>query len=615
MTEEIQQASMAKTESMPRTAGQLEQFKSKIADYLLSGVNLIWVYINGDEFRVDETIATLAAEITASGNSPMTRESWDSNTGASWHADPSLRDPILALASIREQEYISHNAFICMNDLHLLLNAQNNFALRRMLIDCCKRNEFNNAIDRRPLVIFADTPTPHPDIKEYAAVVDFKLPNFDEIRKYTVDFILYSAMGTAASDGSQIQDFNAELPLTETPPACEPPTGSIISSEDRDRIANALLGMSMEEANRVFAYALRVAGNISDTDTAPLLSIIAEEKAMAIRKIEGLTFIPSKDIPSMENFGGFDHYLEFIRKRARGYTGEARNVGMIKPRGVVLLGPPGTGKTQVAMATAGELNRDLIQMDIGSLFDSLVGSSEKKVRAAIDMIDAMKSCVLMVDEIDKAFAGATSANDSGVSSRILSYFLSWLSNRSLSADSDSQIFVIVTMNRTTGIPPELLRMGRFDRIFSTDLPEADERVDILKIHMRKNNIDSEQYGSSIQDIARTTDKWAGGELEELVISARYDAFNRVYCEWEENGSNPDAVPSMEDCQPSIDDYLEAAETMVPLAITEEEAINEMRKFCEGRTTPVTGKRTHAVKGSSRNLRCVTKSRKNNETLN
>jgi len=560
-------------------APPMTTFKTKLQDKLLSGANLLWIYLSGDEVRADMALMALAEQLTNTSELPIEFEQWNQNTGATWHNDPALRDPLLALASLTNEDAISHNAFICMRDLHLLLNAQNNFSLRRMVIDNCKRNNFNNENHRRPLVIMADTPTPHPDIKDYCDVLDFSLPDFRELREYTVDFVLNGA----------------------------PHIAEKISDTDRDRITYALLGMSAEEATRVFSYALRVVNHEVDdfADNAGkqspgILSIAADQKAMAVRKIEGLTFIPHKDIPSMEHFGGFDHYLDFIRKRSRGYTSAAKHVGMRKPRGVVLLGPPGTGKTQVAMATAGELKRDLIQMDIGSLFDSLVGSSEKKVRAAINMIDAMKSCVLMVDEIDKAFAGATSANDSGVSSRILSYFLSWLSNRSLSSESDSQIFVIVTMNRTNGIPPELLRMGRFDRIFSTDLPEADDRVNILKIHMQKNNIDSAQYGSSVQDIARITDKWAGGELEELVISALYESFNRIYIEWEAAGSDPHTMPTIEACQPTIDDYLEVSKTMVPLAVTEAEAIEEMRKFCEGRTTPVTGKRTHDAKGTRKN---------------
>jgi len=264
-------------------------FKTKLQDKLLSGANLIWIYLSGDEGRVDAALKALGEQLTNTGEIPIEFEQWNQNTGATWHNDPALRDPLLAVASLTNEDAISHNAFICMRDLHLLLNAQNNFALRRMIIDNCKRNNFNNESYRRPLVILADTPTPHPDIKDYCDVVDFTLPDFRELREYTVDFIL-DALKPGTAEAAWAQEKSGVIVAQTSVDYCE-----MFSATDRDRITYALLGMSAEEATRVLSYALRAvlepgsADRVDDfVDNAGqqspgILSIVADQKAMAVQ--------------------------------------------------------------------------------------------------------------------------------------------------------------------------------------------------------------------------------------------------------------------------------------------------------------------------------------------
>ena len=264
-------------------------------------------------------------------------------------------------------------------------------------------------------------------LADHISVIDLPLPDTDTLKTEVIDYLLESAR----ESGEDIPALPAEL---------------------EHRTAERLLGMSADESARVASLAYVAAGGFNDK----ALEIIAEEKVKVIRKIEGLSYVPYARIASAADVGGFDLYLDFVRTRSHAFTEEAAQAGLERPRGVALVGFPGTGKTMVAKATARVLGLDLITMDIGTMFDSLVGSSERRMRSALNVVTAMQNCVLLVDEIDKAMQGAHQAQgDSGVSSRILSYFLGWLSEREQGA-KQNRTFVIVTMNRTEGMPPEML---------------------------------------------------------------------------------------------------------------------------------------------------------------
>jgi len=540
-------------------------FKAEILTAIKAGSNVIWVYLTADEVHCDLELRELCKAIE------YDFLTWDVNNGASWDANTNFRDPIKALDDIPANvEVMTDKAFVVMRDLHLLVNAQQQFALRRSLIDGCKGNQFNNAEYMRPIIILADTPTPHPDIKDYCHVVDYALPNSEEMRGM-VNFVISSV---------DVDEKQKEA----------------ISSDYIERVTHALLGLSMTQAETVYSQAIAEAGSLLELGdwTADngeprqgILSYISKARAEAIRKIEGLTFIPNKQITDMQSFAGVDNYVSFLQKRSVCYTKLAAELNITKPRGVALLGPPGTGKTEVAKATAKYMGLDLVVFDISSMFNSHVGQSEKNMRKVLATIDALHSCVVLVDEIDKSFSGALNANDSGVSSRVLGLFLSWMSSRDVKAQSESRIFVVATMNRTAGLPPELFRPGRFDRIFSTDLPNPETRESILKIHMQKQSIDPAQYGAAIADIAKVTDKFTGGELEQLVIDSRITVFAREYAAWKRaDATDKIPTPTVESTQPTIDDYLVESEMIIPTAVVEAEAIESMRKFNAGRTTPV-----------------------------
>lgn len=197
-------------------------------------------------------------------------------------------------------------------------------------------------------------------------------------------------------------------------------------------------------------------------------------------------------------------------------------------------------------------------------------------------------------EIDKALSNAhtNAATDSGVSSRMLSYFLNWLSERDMKAESGNRTFVIVTMNRTAGLPPEMLRAGRFDRIFSTTMPDSEERNQHVAIQLERYGISSTYYGNAIKSVVNSMDGYSGAEIEEVIIAARHNELAVKMDAWQLEGEAIGAAkPSGEELWPTIEQLVAASDEITPLSVLDKEAIDEINKFCRDRTTPVTGHRT------------------------
>jgi len=536
-------------------------FSQTFMDKIDSGSTIIWVYLNGDEGRAERQIKQLVEIYNKQADNDLQWHSWNNVAGATW--DSKVLDPQMALLQCRDQ--IGGNALILMKDLHKYLNGEGpkNLSLRRALSELCTTHALCNDKQTRVICLLSDTPTPHPCIAEYCDVIDYDLPTYDEMEVDVVDFILDSVK--KGNKGKKAAKCAPEL---------------------KEKVVRSLLGTTAEEAARIFAFAVATCGGLNDG----VLNVIAAEKAKVIRKIDGLRFIPNEHIPDVETVGGFSRFLEWLRRRARAYTRHARTVKLSLPRGAVLIGPPGTGKTHVAKTAAKALGLDLVLLDIGSMFDKYVGGSEAKIRDALAMVKAMPNAFLMVDEIDKSFGGAHEgqAADSGVASRVLSYFLNWLSERDMGSD-ENRTFVMVTMNRTAGVPEELLRPGRFDRVWSTDLPTPDERAEILKIHLRLQHCEPDNYDKHLKRVVTKTNEYTGAELEETVISARNDAYDDRMSAWEDKGKKG-TPPGIADIEPTIEELMAAAAEISPVSRLNVESVTAIRKFCQENTYPVNGER-------------------------
>ncbi len=284
---------------------------------------------------------------------------------------------------------------------------------------------------------------------------------------------------------------------------------SSIEDSDLNELAMASSGLSELRVRQVAARALTQRGRISKAD----LKDIIEEKKQAISRSEILEFFDSKS--QQKDIGGLKILKNWLHQRHQAFSSEAREYGLPLPKGVLLVGPQGTGKSLTAKAIASNWSMPLLKLDVGRLFSGLVGSSEARTRETISRAEAMSPCILWIDEIDKGFGG-DARSDGGTSQRVLASLLTWM------AEKESAVFVIATANAIDRLPPELLRKGRFDEIFFLDLPKEEERLTILDLHLKKRR---PNYNFQLSTVVDRTNGYSGAELEQSVIEAMHHAFS------------------------------------------------------------------------------------------
>jgi ATP-dependent 26S proteasome regulatory subunit len=323
----------------------------------------------------------------------------------------------------------------------------------------------------------------------------------------------------------------------------------------RDAAIDAAVGLSGEEAQATFARSLVQLKRIDP-------AIIAAEKQRVVSR-EGILewFDP---IPGGLNaVGGLENLKTWLVSRAAAYSPQAREYGLPSPKGAMLVGVPGCGKSLTAKAIATAWGVPLLRLDLGALKSKYVGESEGNLRKALEVIAAIGRCVVWIDEIEKALDGATSGSaDGGVSADALGAILSWMQDR------QGEAFVIATANNAEKLPPELLRKGRFDEVWWVDLPTCDERASIINAALKAHGRDNATTGNvNPAAIAGCTELFTGAEISALVPEALFTAFN-------------DGMREV-----STDDLMNAAKDVVPLAKSASEKINRLREFWLGRARP------------------------------
>ena len=288
-----------------------------------------------------------------------------------------------------------------------------------------------------------------------------------------------------------------------------------LDKRQRARLVQACLGLTETEAGNAIAKAVVQANGALD---GRAVEAVTAEKQQIIRKSGLLEFYDNSE--RMDNVGGLDVLKEWLRKRVRAFGDEARAFGLPEPKGILLVGVQGCGKSLVARSVANAWRLPLLRLDVGRLFASLVGSSEENLRQAIRVAESISPVVLWVDEIEKGFSGVGSSNvsDAGTAARVFGSFITWLQEK------QKPVFVIATANDVSQLPPELVRKGRFDEIFFVDLPSAQERVDIWRIHLLKRNRDPGQFDLGV--LAMASEGLSGAEIEQAVIAGLYEAFDR-----------------------------------------------------------------------------------------
>ena len=324
-------------------------------------------------------------------------------------------------------------------------------------------------------IVILSTEISIPDtLREFVTLIEFPLPTYKEIQE-------------------ELQRLTFSLKQT-------------ISNELIIDLTTACQGLSLERIRRVLSKVIAQSGQISAS--SPFL--ILEEKKQIIQQTQLLEF--SSANKQLSDLGGLDNFKDWLKLRSKAFLPAAKEYGLPYPKGLLLVGVQGTGKSVAAKTVASEWNVPLLRLDFGRLFASLVGQSESRVRQMIRIAEALAPCILWVDEIDKAFAGSQNSGDSGTTNRVLATFLSWMSEK------ETAVFVVATANNISWLPPEIIRKGRFDEVFFLSLPTKIEREEIFKVHLKKVRPDrlKEFSFSLLSDLCKD---FSGAEIEQVVIEA------------------------------------------------------------------------------------------------
>lgn len=370
---------------------------------------------------------------------------------------------------------------------------------------------------RQALVVVAPLLVLPPELEKDVAVVDLPLPKSEELSEVLEQVAKEEGMEVEASEGA----------------------------------VRAALGLTSNEAQRIFRKVIVQRRGLRSED----LGLVVEEKKNALRSTDSLEFHELG--PSLGDVGGLDALKRWLGERSRAFGAEARSFGLPPPKGLLLLGVQGCGKSLSAKAVAELWKFPLLRLDLSAVFSGAT-APEAAIRQAIKVSESLAPVVLWVDEIEKGFA-QVDADDAG--SRVFGSFLTWL------AEKRSEVFVVATANEVKSLPPELLRRGRFDEVFFVDLPNPRERLQILQIHLARRNRRPAAF-SDLEALARRAEHLSGAELEQVVVAGLYRAF----------AADRDLT------QEDLDIGLQQT---VPLYATYEERIKALRDWAKTRARPAT----------------------------
>lgn len=481
-------------------------------EYLIRARYPLLYVISSEEYRVENSLYSISVK----RNKKIFY--WSITDGliiSETNKNGELRDPLKILDYINEFDEAS--SIFILRDFHPYLEDAMIIRKLRDLSKSLKTQKVNKNI-----IILSPIFKLPPDLEKEVVIIDYQLPDKEQI-----DDILSRVI--------KLVEKPSELEIVKSPLL-------------REKTVEAALGLTSDEAENVFARSL-VQTNQLDID------IILSEKEQIIRKSGILEFYKTNE--EIDGIGGLDALKVWLRKRGQAFGQEARDFSLPLPKGALLIGIPGCGKSLTAKAVSNLWSLPLLRLDVGKIFSSLVGSSEENVRKAIKTAESIAPCILWLDELEKGFSGVSSSgnSDSGTTSRVFGTFITWLQEK------ESSVFCVATANNVSMLPPELLRKGRFDEIFFVDLPGREEREQIFRIHLNKKKRKAENF--DIKEFAERTDGFSGSEIEQVVISALFDAFD--------------------DKKEINNDYIfNSIREIVPLSLTMEEEIKRIRDWSSTR---------------------------------
>ncbi len=488
----------------------------------------------------EERVLALLQSVAAQERMPLFE--WSVTRGLTRHDDGPTLSKMTAtpLAVLQHLQGLTVEALFWLKDLTPHLQEP---AVARQLREVAATYDRS----RSTCVITGQPITLPPDIEKIVVRLDLQLPDRDELQS-----MLQSVLQSLTPRTSPLRPRSTTVVqsiLNSIGNSKATDRGSSVN--EREAILRALQGLTLHQARQVITQCVVEDGTLSADD----VQMILKRKVQAIKDGGLLEYYPLED--NRFELGGFDNLKAWLERAKVGFTAEAKALNLTPPRGIMLVGVPGCGKSLAAKAIAREWQLPLLKLDAGRLFDKFVGESEKNFRKAIEMAESLSPIVLWIDEIEKAMAagGGSGEADAGLSRRLFGAFLTWLQEKK------QEVFVVATANNLSLLPPELLRKGRFDEIFFVDLPDDGERESIWTIHLGLRKQDVKRF--DLRKIVSASDGFSGSEIEQAVVAGLYRALHQK-------------TPLTTDL------LIEELTNTVPLSVTRREDIDQLRETAQGR---------------------------------
>lgn len=485
--------------------------RSRIQNYVRSGHAGLYL-VSAEESRVEAELKAIAGDLE------YKLYAWSATEGLVDTANGSVRqanDPMEAITAVSE---LPENTLVLLRDFHLFLEDRNPVLIRAV------RDELARSKTKgRTLVVLGCRQVLPPELEREFVVLDFALPDKQQLG-VVLDGICASAKLKA------------------------------LKGEAREQVLDAATGMTSGEAENAYALAVIESRAVDSR-------IVMREKAQSVKKSGLLEVVSVTD--TLDSIGGLDLLKNWLLQRRDAFSPRAAQYGLPSPKGMLIVGVPGTGKSLTAKACASVFGRPLLRLDAGKLYGGLVGQSESNLRSVIQVAEAVAPCVLWLDEVEKGLAGSRSsgATDGGTSARVFGSLLSWMQERT------SPVFIVATANDVSQLPPEFLRKGgRWDELFFTDLPNIEERRAIWEIQIRRYGRKPEDY--DLHALVEMSVGYTGAEIQQAVIDALYAGFAAGQ-------------------EPTTSVICQITAESIPLSKLMAEQIDLLRKWAVGRARPAT----------------------------
>lgn len=512
------------------TGSSLSELGTKITHYIQAGYPGLYL-VSAEEQRVEAEIKIIVEHLNRNKQAKEQYQLcyWsvvDGLVNTTTNQSRNVNDPLEVLQSVNEH---NERAVFLLKDYHLFLEDPNPIILRTL-----KNVLLEAKTKHKTLILLGCRLVLPPELEREITVVEFALPGKEALRVVL--------QGICESAGLKNLDAAQE-----------------------ERAIDAASGLTTIEAENALALSYVQTKTIEP-------SVVAREKAQAVKKNGLLEIIEAKE--TLESIGGLDVLKSWLLKRKDAFSQRAKQYGLPAPKGLLVIGIPGTGKSLCSKATASVFGVPLLKLDAGRLFASLVGQSESNLRSVIQTAEAIAPCCLWIDELEKGFAGSKSSGstDGGTSARVFGSFISWMQEKT------SPVFVVATANDVSQLPPEMLRKGRFDELMFVDLPNQEEREAIWEIQISKYGRDMKEF--DVAALAKATEGLTGSEVEQVFVQALFCGFDQ--------GKEPTDL--------SIAQVLTE---FVPLSKLMAEQISGLRNWAKGRAKQATTQST-----SERQLRKI-----------